>query len=65
MISCASGRCTIPRIACRVVWGLLEVIATFEPTKALVSVDLPALGLPTKQANPERWTSAELVTTPL
>jgi hypothetical protein len=35
-----------------VVWGCGEVIATFEPTRALVSVDLPALGRPTKQANP-------------
>ena len=39
---------------CRVVCGLLEVIATFSPTSALVSVDLPALGRPTKQAKPER-----------
>src|SRR5262249_8289138 len=37
-----------------VVCGRLEVIATLVPTSALVSVDLPALGRPTKQANPER-----------
>lgn len=54
----------MPRIACRVVCGLLEVIATFEPTRAFVSVDLPALGRPTKQANPERCAS-RLVTAPL
>ena len=55
----------MPRMACRVVWGLLEVIATFEPTRLFVSVDLPAFGRPTKQAKPERWTFSELVTTPL
>ena len=44
----------MPRTACRVVCGLLEVIATFSPTSALVSVDLPALGRPTKQAKPAR-----------
>src|SRR6266496_3482544 len=62
MTSCASSRCTIPRMACRVVCGLLDVIATLVPTSALVSVDLPALGRPTKQANPERWTLAGLIT---
>ena len=55
MTSWASGRCTMPRMACRVVCGLLEVIATLLPTSALVSVDLPVLGLPTKQAKPDRW----------
>ena len=53
-ISCASGRCTMPRIVCRVVCGRPDVIATFWPTSALVSVDLPALGRPTKQAKPDR-----------
>ena len=52
--SCASGRCTIPRTECRVVCGRLEVIATFVPTSALVRVDLPAFGRPTKHAKPER-----------
>ena len=52
--SWASGRCTMPRTTVRVVCGLEEVIATFWPTSALVSVDLPALGRPTKQANPLR-----------
>lgn len=28
-ISWASSRCTMPRTVCRVVWGRLEVIATF------------------------------------
>ena len=52
--SWASGRCTIPRTTVRVVCGFEEVIATFVPTIALVSVDLPALGRPTKQAKPDR-----------
>ena len=52
--SCASGRCRMPRMACRVVCGRLDVIAIFEPISALVSVDLPALGRPTKQAKPDR-----------
>jgi GTPase Era involved in 16S rRNA processing len=43
-----------PRTACRVVCGLEEVMAILAPTSALVSVDLPALGRPTKQANPDR-----------
>jgi hypothetical protein len=42
-------------MACRVVCGLLDVMAIFSPTSAFVSVDLPALGRPTKQANPERY----------
>ena len=46
------ARCTMPRTACRVVCGRLLVIATLLPTRALVSVDLPALGRPTRQANP-------------
>src|SRR5699024_3556343 len=71
-ISCPSDRWTIPRIACRVVCGLLDVIATLVPTSALVSVDLPALGRPTKHAKPDRCSAAEplmsaslLLTTPL
>jgi hypothetical protein len=38
----------------RVVCGRDEVIATFVPTIALVSVDLPAFGRPTKDAKPLR-----------
>ena len=49
-----SGVVTTPRIVCRVVCGFELVIATFWPTRALVSVDLPALGRPTRQANPAR-----------
>src|SRR3954453_6825428 len=56
--SWASGRLTMPRTTVRVVCGLEEVITTLEPTIALVSVDFPALGRPTKQANPLRNASA-------
>ncbi len=41
-------------MACRVVCGRLDVIAIFDPISAFVSVDLPALGRPTKQAKPDR-----------
>ena len=44
----------MPRIARRVVCGLSLVIATFSPTSALVSVDLPTFGRPTKVTNPDR-----------
>ena len=44
--SWASGRVTMPRTACRVVCGLLLVITILLPTRALVSVDFPALGRP-------------------
>src|SRR5690606_38005826 len=54
MTSCASGRCTIPRIVRRVVCGRLLVIATLVPTSAFINVDLPTLGRPMKQANPDR-----------
>ena len=36
----------MPRIARRVVCGLSETIATFSPTIALTSVDLPTFGRP-------------------
>ena len=38
----------------RVVWGLLEVMAIFSPTRVFSSVDFPTLGLPTMVAKPER-----------
>src|ERR1700722_19873954 len=38
----------------RVVWGLSATMATFWPTRALSSVDLPALGRPIKETKPER-----------
>src|SRR5699024_2594836 len=60
-INCTSSRCTTPRMACLVVWGLPEVIATFVPTRALVRVDLPALGRPTTHTNPERYSGSVIV----
>ena len=54
MTSWASARLTIPRTARRVVCGLSLVMAILVPTSAFVRVDLPALGRPTKQQNPER-----------
>ena len=43
----------MPRTTCRVVWGRPEVIATFWPTMAFVSVDLPAFGRPMTHAKPD------------
>ena len=54
-MSCEVAVVEMPRIAWRVVCGLLDVIATLSPTRALVSVDLPALGRPTRQAKPARY----------
>ena len=42
----------MPRTTRRVVCGLLEVMTTFSPTSALVRVDLPAFGRPTKATKP-------------
>ena len=44
----------MPRTTVRVVCGLSEVITIFCPTRALVSVDLPAFGRPTNDAKPLR-----------
>ena len=45
-INCASGYVTTPSTRSRVVWGFFEVIDTFSPTMALMSVDFPTLGRP-------------------
>ena len=50
----SSTRVATPRIARRVVCGLSETIATFWPTSALTSVDLPTLGRPASATKPER-----------
>src|SRR4029078_3997633 len=42
----------IPRIRARVVCTLCEMMLTFEPTRALSSVDLPALGAPIRATKP-------------
>lgn len=47
----------MPRIARRVVCGFSLVIAIFSPTSALVSVDFPTFGRPTKVTNPLRVVS--------
>ena len=44
----------IPRIARRVVCGLSETIATFAPTSAFTSVDLPTFGRPATATKPGR-----------
>src|SRR4051794_7199095 len=52
--SCASSRVATPRIARRVVCGLSDTIATFWPTIALTSVDLPTFGRPARATSPAR-----------
>ena len=42
--SCASGRCRMPRMACRVVCGRLDVIATFEPDQRVGQRGLARVG---------------------
>src|SRR5436305_8074932 len=51
---CASGVVTTPWIDVRVVCGLSATIATFCPTRAFSSVDLPAFGRPMIETNPDR-----------
>src|SRR4029077_15848853 len=58
MTSCASGWCTTPRITRLVVCGRLLVIATLAPTSALVRVDLPTFGRPTRHAKPDLKTGS-------
>src|SRR6476619_2122784 len=43
----------IPRMRARVVCTLCEMMLTFEPTSALSSVDLPALGAPIRATKPQ------------
>ena len=50
----AATSVAIPRTARRVVCGRSEMIATFWPTIALTSVDLPTLGRPASPTKPER-----------
>ena len=56
-MSCPCSRCTMPRMARRVVCGFELVIATFSPTSAFVSVDLPTFGRPTIETNPARYSA--------
>src|SRR5690242_8531302 len=50
---CASALVTTPWIDVRVVCGWFATIATFCPTSAFSSVDLPAFGRPTMETNPD------------
>src|ERR671917_1817323 len=52
-------------MACRVVCGRLLTMPTFSPTMALVTVVLPALGRPTRQAKPLRYGSSGVLTGPV
>ena len=36
-----------------VVWGLLEIIAIFSPTRRFIKVDFPTLGLPIILTKPD------------
>ena len=58
----------IPRTSARVVCTLRDTIDTFEPTRALRRVDLPAFGAPIRAAKPARvgplaagWSSGEAI----
>src|SRR4051794_2108164 len=50
----ASGVVVTPWIEVRVVCGLSATMATFWPTSAFRSADLPAFGLPMRDTKPER-----------
>ena len=52
--SCAAPSVAMPISRVRVVCTLAETMATFCPTSALTSVDLPALGAPTMATEPQR-----------
>ena len=52
--NCVPPRLRIPKMRCRVVCALREVILTFWPTRALSNVLLPTLGLPTMAIMPHR-----------
>src|SRR5665811_518179 len=59
-ISCALPSSVMPRISARVVCTLCETMVTLEPTNALSSVDLPALGAPISATKPQRVSLARL-----
>ena len=48
----------MPRTSARVVCTLRLTIDTFEPTSALISVDLPALGAPISATKAQRIAAA-------
>ncbi len=51
---CALSRFNTPSMEVRVVCGLSETMASFPPMRAFNNVDLPALGRPRMETNPER-----------
>src|SRR6185437_6933329 len=53
-MSCDGPSLAMPRMSDRVVWTLRETMVTFEPTNALINVDLPALGAPIRATKPQR-----------
>src|SRR4051812_48601187 len=54
---CDGPSSAMPRTSVRVVCTLRETIDTFEPTKLLSSVDLPAFGAPIRATKPHRVAS--------
>ena len=50
--NCESSLVRMPVMRFRVVWGLLETMATFSPSMALSRVDFPTLGRPTMAIKP-------------
>jgi len=51
---CVASSVRTPRTCVRVVCGRSETIDTLRPTSWFKSVDLPTLGRPTIETNPER-----------
>ena len=43
----------MPVMRLRVVWGLVETMAIFSPTRAFSKVDLPTFGRPTSAMKPD------------
>lgn len=56
-----SGWSRIPRVRCRVVWGVEVVMETFSPTRRLTSVDFPTFGRPVTLTNPLVMVSSSMV----
>ncbi len=56
-MNCVSSLVRMPVMRWRVVCDLREVMDTFCPTSAFISVDLPTLGLPTMAIRPQRCSS--------
>src|SRR5256885_17255433 len=55
---CASSVVAMPWMRKRVVCGFFDVMLTFSPTSAFISVDLPTLGRPTIATWPHRNSGA-------